>query len=216
MRTLSDWYEPAPAAARRGLWLACAAVLIGLAGPGPARAETAYVTDMLQLDLYDNASLGGEPLRRLRSGDQLEVLERRDRKARVKLESGEVGWVKSLFIVDIEPARTRANKLEAQVAELESQVDELRTRLAAEQQRLNDIESNKSTAVGRLRAAEQELDELRASNALLSDRMATYASSIPLSWTLAGMVFALLFGAVACWYWIDSRSRARHGGYRVY
>jgi len=197
-------------------WPVCAAALLVLMATGAVRAETAYVTDMLQLDLYDNAALSGAPIKRLRSGDQLDILERRDRKARVRLESGEVGWVKSLYIVDLEPARTRANKLEAEVAQLNATIDELRAQLAAEQQRLNDIENNKSTAVGRLRAAEQELAELRVSNELLSDRMATYASSIPLSWALSGVVFALVFGAVACWYWIDSRNRARHGGYRVY
>jgi SH3 domain protein len=209
MASLNEWLRSVAA-------VPGAAALLLLLGPGLAHAETAYVTDMLQLDLYANEALSGAPLRRLRSGDVLEVLERGERKARVKLEDGEVGWVKSLYIVDVEPARTRANKLEAQVTELESELEALRGQLAAEQQRLNDIESNKSTAVGRLRAAEQELDELRASNALLSSRMATYAGSIPLSWTLAGMVLALLLGAVACWYWIDSRSRARHGGYRVY
>mgnify|MGYP001050641185 CR=1 FL=1 len=192
------------------------AAAILLAAPVFAQAETVYVTDMLQLDLYDNEALSGAPLRRLRSGDELEVLDRRERKARVKLTNGQVGWVKSLYIVDVEPARTRANKLEAEVDQLQGLVAELREQLAVEQQRLSDIEGNKSTAVGRLRAAEQELEELRASNELLSDRMTTYAGSIPLSWTLAGMVLALLLGGFVCWYWLDSRSRARHGGYRVY
>jgi len=191
-------------------------VLLIMALPAGLRAETAYVTDMLQLELYDNEALSGAPVRKLRSGDQLEILERSTRKARVKLDNGETGWVKSLYIVTTEPARTRANKLEAEVEALQSQVAKLGEQLAAEQQRLQDIESNKSGAVGQLRAAQAELEELRSSNALLGDRIATYRGSVPLSWTFAGMVLALVAGGFGAWFWMDSRSRARHGGYRVY
>ena len=77
------------------LWIKLAAVG-ALLGAGPAVAETVYVTDMLQLELYAARDMSGPPLKKLRSGDQMELLARDGRYAQVRTADGQQGWVKSL------------------------------------------------------------------------------------------------------------------------
>ena len=56
------------------------------------------------------------------------------------------------------------------------------------------------------------LDEL----ATLRDRMRAYGFSLPWPVVLGGLIVALLLGFAGGFWWIDSRSRKRHGGFRIY
>jgi len=183
---------------------------------GLAQAETAYVTDMLQLELYANEAMTGRPIRKLRSGDSFEILQRKGRYANVRMPDGQTGWVKSLYIVDKEPARTRLNKLDALNTELAARVDMLTAELADKQTRIDDLVGDETSTVGQLAAAQTELEVLRADRDDLQSTLASYGSSVPLSWLLVGSLFSLVLGAVGGWYFIDRASRAKHGGYRVY
>jgi len=39
---------------------------------------------------------------------------------------------------------------------------------------------------------------------------------VPVSWLFVASILMLVLGVVGGWYFVDSRSRAKHGGYRVY
>ena len=182
---------------------------------GPVAAETAYVTDILQLDMYATQAMTGGAILKLRSGDEMEVLERDGRYARVSAK-GSQGWVKSLYLVTEEPARTRVNKLEKSNAGLQGSVDKLRAELAAEQARVTSLSESQSGGADRLAAAEAQLQALQQENERLQQKLQTYVGSVPLNWLLISALIALVGGAVSGWYVIDRRSRARHGGYRVY
>lgn len=184
--------------------------------PLAGHAETAYVTDMLQLDLYADEGMSGRAIRKLRSGDGFEILARKGRTANVRLPDGQTGWVKSLYIVDEEPARTRLNKLEQDNTNLTAMVETLRAQIADKQARIDELEGDEDSTVGKLVAAQAELDELRDANTSLQSSLDSYGNSVPLSWLLLGTLLALGLGGFCGWYFIDSRSRARHGGYRVY
>jgi SH3 domain protein len=183
---------------------------------GAAFGETGYVTDMLQLDLYATEAMDGRPLRKLRSGDSFELLEQKRRYAKVRLPGGQTGWVKSLYIVTKEPARTRLNKIEKRNASLEAQLEETGAQLAERAARVAELEGNRSGAEEQLELARSELDELREQNATLRGTLQSYGSSVPTSWLIIVSLLMLGLGCFGGWYYIDSRSRARHGGYRVY
>lgn len=202
--------------AGRRLALVVVLMLGGLLAAGPGAAETAYVTDMLQLELYDNFELTGGIKRKLRSGDRMEILERRNRKARVRLDDGTTGWVKSLYIVTKEPARTRVNQLETEIEQLRTVVAELRAELQTQQDRVAELEGDETGATQRIAAAEAAAAQARADSDALRQQLGRYNASVPLGWFVAGLVVMLLLGGALGWYWVDSRSRARHGGYRVY
>lgn len=183
--------------------------------PLSAGAEIAYVTDMLQLDMYAGSDMAGSPIKRLRSGDKLEIVERNGRYARVKSGS-QTGWVKSLYLVEQEPARTRVNQLEKTNEQLEGSVKTLRAQVTAEQDRIKQLTAAQNGEVADRETAEAELVRLRAENERLGNRLDSYAGSLPLTWVLIAVLISLVGGGIGGWYYIDKRSRDKHGGYRVY
>jgi SH3 domain protein len=196
--------------------LKCWALLLLTVFGSAAQAEDVFVTDMLQLEMYATSEISGAPIRRLRSGDRLELIEERGRYLNVRAEDGLVGWVKSLYIVKKEPARTRVNKLEKDYGELEATVKKLRTELDSERAKLAKFRAEQSGSIEAREAIQEELDRLRSDNADMTDKLASYGSSVPVSWLLLAVLLALGGGIAAGWFWIDSRSRSRHGGYRIY
>jgi hypothetical protein len=189
-------------------------VLLSLSGV--AQGETGYVTDMLQLDLYATESMVGKPLRKLRSGDSFEVLERKGRYINIRLPGGQTGWAKSLYIVTKEPARTRLNKVEQRIASLEKKLQQTGVQLAEREARVAELEGNRSGAEEQLAVAQTELDELRGQNLTLQGTLKSYGSSVPTSWLIIVSLLMLGLGGFGGWYYVDSRSRARHGGYKIY
>jgi len=182
---------------------------------GIAKAETAYVTDMLQLDMYATPAMTGGSIKKLRSGDSMKVLERDGRRARVRA-GGMEGWVKSLYIVNVEPARARVNQLERSNAGLENTVNKLRAQLEVEQSKVSELTASQGSGAEQLADAQAELEQFRAENQRLENKLDSYAGSVPLNWLLIVALISLAGGGWAGWYYIDRRSRARHGGYRVY
>jgi SH3 domain protein len=180
------------------------------------QAENIYVTDMLRLDMYPTEEMTGPSMRKLKSGDRMDLLERKGRYARVRIDGGQEGWVKSLYLVEEEPARTRVNKLEQTNVSLEATVKKLRSQLAGEQAAVAELKQKQSGSAELTAATEQEVVNLREQNTELEEKMSQYASSVPLSWLFIAMVIALAGGIAGGWYFIDSRSRSKHGGYRIY
>jgi hypothetical protein len=65
-------------------------------------------------------------------------------------------------------------------------------------------------------AEKEELIELREIRADLTDRLEAYSFSVPGGLFFAGLAASLVIGFLVGWWWLDRRSRARHGGFRVY
>jgi hypothetical protein len=195
--------------------LQCLALAMALVG-SQASAETLWVTDMLQLELYGSADMSGRPIKKLKSGDRLAVIEKGPRYAQVRTDDGQQGWVKSLYLVDKEPARTRLNKLEEENTRLDATVTKLENQLKAERGRLQQLQEQNLGSADQKAATIAELERLRVENEDMMSRLAEYSSSVPVSWLILVVLFAAGGGFVGGWYWVDSRSRAKHGGYRVY
>ena len=181
-----------------------------------AQAESVYVTDMLRLDMYATEDMSGPIILKLRSGDRMELLSSNGRYAFVRSEDGREGWVKSLYLVEEEPARTRVNKLEEVNANLEATVKKLRAQIADEQARVTQLKQQQDGSAESVAATEQEVAILREENAELAEQMSRYESSVPIFWLFLAMVVALAGGLAGGWFLVDSRSRAKHGGYRIY
>ena len=94
-------------------------VLLVLAGT----AMAAHITDKLVVGIYADPKAEGQPLRLLSSGTPLEVLQRKDGFAEVRLADDERGWVEARYVTDEKPAK--AMLLETQL-KLRALNDELR------------------------------------------------------------------------------------------
>ena len=191
-------------------------IALMLSGVIVAQAEDAYVTDMLQLDMRATPNESSNRLRKLRSGDHVSLVEEQGRYSNVRTDDGLVGWVKSLYLVKDEPARTRLSKIEKENGNLQSTVKKLRSQLSAEQTKFSSLQEQQSGSVEAREAREEEMERLRSENADMTDSLAGYKSSVPVSWMLVAVFLALIGGVAAGWFLIDRRSRSRHGGYRIY
>ena len=187
-----------------GLWLT-----------NSAWAETAFVTDMLQLNMYATEDLSGGSIKILRSGDQVEILTRSGRVAEVSID-GQRGWVKSLYLITEEPARTRINQLERENEGLDTTIKKLRSQLKSEKEKFTSLEEARSGSEEQRVTIEEELERLRSDNARLESKLDAYGMSVPLTWLLIAAAITLVGGFAGGWYWIDRRSRMNHGGYRIY
>lgn len=183
---------------------------------GAARAETAYVTDMLQLGVHGAPDTSDTAFTFLKSADSVEVLERNLFYARVRIADGREGWVRTTFLVDEPPPRLRVETVENERDRTAADLEKLRGSFNQQKSKLSELEGKISANEAGVRAEQEELEQLRAANDDLDERLETYRYSLPIFWFLIGIILSLGAGVFAGWWWLDNRSRMRHGGFRVY
>lgn len=181
-----------------------------------ALAETAYVTDNLRLGLHEAADTSDRAFRTLESGQELEVISRNQFYANVRLPDGTTGNVKVAYLVSDKPARLIVAETQAELDRVKGELERTKAAFAAPAATITSLEaqleqSNKSfedssAQIGNLTT---ELDELRG-------RQEQYKFSLPLTWVGGAMFVCLLAGFLTGLWWIDHRSRRRHGGIRIY
>ncbi len=175
-------------------------------------SDTAYVTDVLRLGLYQQEDTSGSPFRTLLSGTRVAVLDRRTFYARVRTPDGEEGWVKSNFLQEQKPAALRAAEYEAENKQMTTDL----TRIQGELDRANGAVASIKTQVADATGLQQETESLRRDNRELRRSLDAFTRSLPLKWSLilAGILAVLGFvGGIA---FLDYRIRKRHGGFRIY
>lgn len=181
-----------------------------------ATAETAYVTDMLQLGLHRAEDTSDRAFQNLISGTRLDVLERRTHYARVRTDDGSEGWVKSAYIVTEIPPRFRLAELEAEVESLRAELADAsatETRAVREAERLRQRESEHEETA---QALQEALARAERANAEYSERVDRYRMSMPLPWVVGALGLALAGGGFGGWWGLDRLLRRRYGGYRIY
>jgi SH3 domain protein len=191
-------------------------VLLLLCCPLWVGAETAYVTDILRLGIHRAQDTSDRPFENLVSGTELEILERLPNFARVRTTGGQEGWVKSAYLVAEKPAQLR-------VAEVEAELERLRTDLAAatEAQRVAETEAAQAThqmaaSTSSADAIQETLARLKQENEGYEARLDNYRGALPLKWVAAALAVVLAAGFVAGLWTLDLFIRKRHGGFRIY
>jgi SH3 domain protein len=184
--------------------------------PFTAMAQTAYVTDTLSLGLHQAEDTSDRPFRNLESGQQVEILSRSTYYAHVELPDGTTGHVKAGFLVDSKPAKLIVAETLAEVDRLTAELEETRQAFAAPAATIDTLRSEVDDLESRLEASEANNSELSDENMSLRERQARYTRTVPLQW-VGGAVLAFLIGGflLGLW-WVDHRSRKRHGGIRIY
>jgi SH3 domain protein len=187
-------------------------------------ADTKYVTDDLQLSLYEKSGSKGKLLQKLSSGTRLEVLKEDGFYARVKTPDGTIGWTKSGFLVQEKPARALLIELQQGQSELQQELETTRDQLKVSEKLAAELRAEKIQVALEL-AQEREnrqsestrQKELQHEISQLRERLGVNGGTrISLSWGLIGSSVALLLGFVGGIALFDWMSRKRHGGYRVY
>jgi SH3 domain protein len=190
---------------------------------GITEAETRYVTDVLQLSLYEEIESNGKLLERLNSGTELELLETSGFYARVRTPEGVEGWTKVGFLITEKPARAQLAELEEANASLQKQLEASHQALDSSKAELAKVMDNEGQAYAelteRLQKAEAlaaTVEDLQQENAAFRQRKGGDEIQIPIKWGMIAAGIALLLGSIAGMALFDYRSRRRHGGYRIY
>jgi len=190
------------------------AVLVLL--PAMAVAETAYVTDTLQLGMHRAADTSDQPFRNLDSGQAVDILDRTRYYAHVQLPDGTEGYVKAAYLVSDKPAKLIVAETQAERDRLAKELQETR-KAFAEPAATIDALKQKAAGLGKeLDADKAKLAELGDENAALRNRQQQYEYSMPLMWVAGAAAACLVAGFIAGLAWVDHRSRSRHGGIRIY
>jgi SH3 domain protein len=181
-----------------------------------AAAQTAYVTDTLQLGLHQASDTSDRPFRSLDSGQELEVLSRTTYYANVRLPDGTLGWVKAGFLVNDKPARLIVAETRAEADRLAGELEELRNAFAAPAAAIDALKQQVADLQARLGNSDAKAVELGEQNASLRNRQSQYKNSMPLQWVAGAVGLCLIGGFLFGLWWVDQRSRRRHGGIRIY
>lgn len=184
--------------------------------PLAALAETAYITDNLRLGLHQAANTSDRAFQTLESGQELEIISRDRNYANVRLPDGVEGYVKAAYLVSEKPAKLIVAETQAAVETLQDELDETKAAFAAPAATIDRLEQE-------LTASQAEVSQNVARTTELSDELEGYRNrqdqykySLPFMWVGGAMLVCLLAGFLGGLWWVDMRSRRRHGGIRIY
>lgn len=184
--------------------------------PVLAAAETGYVTDRLMLGLHQAEDTSDRPFRSLESGTAFEILSRDRLYAHVRLADGTEGYVKAAYVVDEPPAKLIVNQAQAEVERLTRELEEAKAAFAEPAAVIDSLKSQAAALESELEAARTRLGDLEEDNARYQSRAERYQYSLPYTWVGGAIAVCLIAGFLGGLWWVDHRSRKRHGGIRIY
>ena len=184
--------------------------------PLSAFGDTAYVTDNLRLGLYEAEDTSGQSTRMLDSGQAMEILSRDRNYANVRLPDGTEGWVKAAYLVDDKPAKLIVAEITAERDALVAEIEETKQAFAAPAATIEALRNDASSFDSQLSEAKARIVALEEENASIQGLKEQYRGSLPLSWVAIAIGVCLIAGILTGMWWVDRRSRMRHGGIRIY
>ena len=181
-----------------------------------AAGETGYVTDRLILGLHQAADTSDRAFRSLESGQEFEVLSRDRLYAHIQLPDGTQGYVKAAYIVYEKPAKLIVSQTQAEVERLAGELNAARAAFAEPAATIDRLESEVEARQSELETSRARVEELEQENESYRKRAQRYQYSLPVNWVGGAIALCLIVGFLAGLWWVDHRSRKRHGGIRIY
>ena len=137
--------------------------LVCLFAANLASAESAWVSDQFEITLRSGPSTSNAIDRLLRSGTQLEVLERDSETGytRVRTNAGTEGWVLSRFLMDEASAREQLAMLTGQLTDANLTGSSLQSQLGAIRGEYDSASRSITSLEGENRRLEQALGEIK-------------------------------------------------------
>ena len=184
--------------------------------PVLAAAETAYVTDSLRLGLHAAEDTSDRAFRYLDSGQAMEVLSRDRNYANVRLPDGTEGWVKAAYLVDEKPAKLIVAETIAERDQIAGELEQAKAAFADPAATIEELRGQAAQLSSDLDEARSQITALREENASIQGLKERYRGSVPLKWVGGVIAVCLIAGILIGLWWVDYRSRKRHGGIRIY
>ena len=184
--------------------------------PAMVAAETAYVTDNLRLGLHQAADTSDRAFRTLDSGQELEILSRDRNYAHVQMPEGITGYVKAAYLVFEKPAKLIVAETQAERDQLQADIELLRQQFAGPAETIASLQQDSQELRAQLDQSVARVAELDEENTSLRKRQAGQKFSLPITWVAGATAVCLIGGFLLGLWWVDVRSRRRHGGIRIY
>ena len=193
-------------------------LVIGLLALLPilAAAETGYVTDRLMLGLHQAEDTSDRPFRSLESGTEFEILSRDRLYAHVRLADGTEGYVKAAYVVYEPPAKLIVNQTQAELERVTTELKEAKAAFAEPAAVIDSLKEETAALQSDLEAARERVENLEDDNEKYQSRAERYQYSLPYTWVGGAIAVCLIAGFFGGLWWVDHRSRKRHGGIRIY
>lgn len=206
---------------RAWLWVAALAVA---AGVPTVHAETLYVIEEVVVSVNAAMDGSGERIAQIHSGDHVELLDRDGDHARVRLLSGEEGWMKASYLSANQPLREQLNARAAELDRARRENVRLTADLAAARRAAAaSAASAPATEPGTTEApAAGPAEDITSMDATSPAGPPLFAAGTGLParptwvWALAASLAALVVGFALGWRTLDRRIRAKYGGLRIY
>ena len=184
--------------------------------PAMVAAETAYVTDNLRLGLHQAADTSDRAFRTLDSGQELEILSRDRNYAHVQMPEGITDYVKAAYLVLEKPAKLIVAETQAERDQLQADIELLRQQFAGPAETIASLQQESQEFRAQLDQSVARVAELDEENTSLRKRQAGQKFSLPITWVAGATAVCLIGGFLLGLWWVDVRSRQRHGGIRIY
>jgi SH3 domain protein len=191
-------------------------ILLLIALPATAAAEVAYVTDNLRLGLHRASDTSDRAFRTLESGQEVDVLTQDRYYAQVRLPDGTVGYLKSAYLVTEKPAVLIVAETAAENSRLQEELARLREQFSGPAATISALEQQVADQKATIDENLARVAELIEQNQSYVERQEQYQYSLPMTWVGGALAVCLFAGFMGGRWWIDYRSRKRHGGMRIY
>jgi hypothetical protein len=203
---------------RRAHWLAALALT---AAVPLARAETVYVIEQLVVGVNSTADDTGERVGSIKSGDRVELLERENDQAHIRLQSGIEGWVKASYLSSEPPLQQRLDARTEEVSKLKAEVTKLESELKAVRLAATAAPAPAPAPAPAAPAPAPVADANPGAapapgNRGMFKNEPRVAAGPPWRWIGGVGAGGLLLGFVLGWRMLDRRIRAKYGGLRIY
>lgn len=219
------------------LWVG--ALALACIAPG-VHAETLYVIEQLVVSVNATPDGSGERVGQIHSGDSVELLERQEDQAHVRLDSGQDGWVKSSYLSSALPLQQQLDARSADLERVRKEKNQLEADLTAARAAVTAANAAASKRAGTptppappsepAPAAAQSVSAPPPSQAERTQSAEPDSASGPALfaadpvmptrptwlWALASSIVALVIGFALGWRMLDRRIRAKYGGLRIY
>jgi SH3 domain protein len=196
-----------------GAWLQSLAIPMLLFFSLSVNAETAWVTDVLQLSLTTSTDASGSVIGKLPSGTRVEVLETVGLYSRVKTSAGASGWVKALYLMDQEPAAARLKQVEKENKKLQGQAQELQQQMESNRMDQETLNTERNLQTTQMQQELVDVEELRQRVVRQDEILSQGSLNISMLWLVMMLLLAGVAGLLTGFWLFDWRSRT--GGYRV-
>jgi hypothetical protein len=180
----------------------------------PAEAQPMFVIDRVVLNVYENPNTAGGKIATLQTGDAVETLDTVEDFVRVRMATGQEGWIRTGFLSVQAPAVVRIKQFEG--APLAVELGRLRAENYALQQQikvLTQMTMNQLTA-GIAAAAAQTV--LLGTNTPSPPAATAKAPDWPWWVWPAGVGTCMLLGFLLGYQMLARRIRRRYGSLKIY